>query len=457
MHQFRPIFAGMLLALIANRAAAQTTFDACYVPSVGAIYLIKQAGLPSACLAQAHAQFTWTSGGVIADGSVQTAMLADGAVTPAKLSFNPATQTELNALAAAGTINTATNPVDWTQLKNVPAGFADGTDGGGGVSDHGGLTGLTDDDHVQYLLADGVRNTTNGFAVTGALGAGTIPATGGGVRLMWYPHKAAFRAGATLGTGWDDASIGNYSIAMGYATTASGVSSTASGFLTTASDFYATALGNGSQATAASATAMGSVTLASGISSTAMGQGTNASGDYSTALGLVSTAAAFGSVAIGTFNITGGSPSAWIATDALFMAGNGTSSAPSNALTLLKNGNMTIAGTLTQSSDIRFKEGIRPMDRALDGVLDLRPIYYRFREGTGHPTDEQIGLAAQEVEQIFPQLVHRDSEGKLSVAYTQLAAVLVRAMQEQQELIVTLNKRIEQLESARRVAASEAR
>ena len=441
------------LALAAGpvaRAAAQTTFDACYVPSVGAIYLIKQAGLPSACLAQAHAQFTWTSGGVIADGSVQTAMLADGAVTPAKLSFNPATQTELNALATAGTINNATNPVDWTQLKNVPAGFADGTDGGG-VAAHGALTGLADDDHTQYLLVNGVRDAVDGFAVTGRSGVGVIPVSGRGNRLMWYSGKGAFRAGRTEGTEWEDVVIGSNSIAMGQNTTASGLASTALGHSTTASAGFSTALGYLSEATASSATAMGSGTLASGSGSTALGSGTIASGDYSTATGVWSTAAAFASVTIGMYNVVTGSQTSWQPAEPLFVAGNGPNAgARSNALTLFKNGNMTISGTLTQSSDLRFKEGIESLEFALNGVLDLRPIRYRFREGTGHPTDPQIGLGAQDVERVFPELVHRDSQGQLSVAYTQLTAVLVRAIQEQQQMIETLRAEIAALQSQRR-------
>jgi len=40
-----------------------------------------------------------------------------------------------------------------------------------GITDHGGLLGLVDDDHPQYVLADGVRGTTNGFAVKGVLDA----------------------------------------------------------------------------------------------------------------------------------------------------------------------------------------------------------------------------------------------------------------------------------------------
>jgi hypothetical protein len=98
----------MVLLCGAARASAQT-YEACYVPSVGAVYLIKQAGLPGACLASAHVPFTWTLAPTLADGSVTTAKLADnaatsakiadGAVTEAKLGFDPATQTELNAVA----------------------------------------------------------------------------------------------------------------------------------------------------------------------------------------------------------------------------------------------------------------------------------------------------------------------------------------------------------------------
>ena len=55
---------------------------------------------------------------------------------------------------------------------------------------------------------------------------------------------------------------------------------------------------------------------------------------------------------------------------------------------------------------------------------------------------EALGLGAQDVERIFPELVHRDSQGYLSVAYTDLAAVLVRAVQEQQALQETLRAEV---------------
>jgi uncharacterized protein DUF5907 len=83
----------------------------------------------------------------IGAGRISAAELANAAVTIPKLSFDPTEQAELNAhktsadhdgryfteaeLSGVGTINSAGNPVDWTKLKGVPAGFADGTDNTG--------------------------------------------------------------------------------------------------------------------------------------------------------------------------------------------------------------------------------------------------------------------------------------------------------------------------------------
>jgi hypothetical protein len=108
-------------------------------------------------------------------------------------------------------------------------------------------------------------DSAGGLVALGALERGAIPTEGGGVRMMWYPGKAAFRAGRVLGTNWDDVNIGNYSSATGHNTTASGISSTAMGLSTTAS----------------------------GISSTAMGVNTTASGNYSTAMGYHASTAGF--------------------------------------------------------------------------------------------------------------------------------------------------------------------
>ncbi len=124
----------------------------------------------------------------------------------------------------------------------------------------------------------------DGVLFEGTYGSGTALNLGAGTRMMWYPKRAAFRAGYVSGTQWDNANIGNYSTAMGRSTTASGYSSTAMGYSTTASGVYSTA--------------MGDWTTASGDNSTAMGGWTTARGDYSTAMGLEIEAHGYYTVAI---------------------------------------------------------------------------------------------------------------------------------------------------------------
>ncbi|PSQ69937.1 MAG: hypothetical protein BRD26_05570 [Bacteroidetes bacterium QH_1_64_81] len=155
-------------------------------------------------------------------------------------------------------------------------------------------------------------------------GAGAIPATGRGTRMMWYPGKGAFRAGYVSGSQWDDSNIGSWSVAFGVNTTASGDGSTAMGSNTTA-------FGERS-------TAMGFITSAGGASSTAMGNQTYASGDGSTAMGYETTAATDQSLSIGAYNSANTSDD-----NSLFVAGNGSSdNNPSDAMVLKKSGDLAV-------------------------------------------------------------------------------------------------------------------
>ena len=140
----------------------------------------------------------------------------------------------------------------------------------------------------------GVRFVADGGLVAqGTFGAGAIPATGAGTRLMWYPKKAAFRAGKVDGTQWDDASVGNYSFAAGYNNTASSDYATVGGGKsnTTSGDFasYATVAGGDSNTASGHA-----ATVAGGYSNTASGDYAAVAGGYSnTAAGYYSFAAGY--------------------------------------------------------------------------------------------------------------------------------------------------------------------
>jgi hypothetical protein len=207
----------------------------------------------------------------------------------------------------------------------------------------------------------------------GTYGSGwTEPSLGAGTRMLWYPRKAAFRAGYANGNMWNDAYIGSYSVAFGnetiasafgtfamgyqaqaignYAaafgnnTTASGDYSFATGHGTTASGLYSFATGHGTTASGLYSFATGHSTIASGSWSIALNDNTTASGYRATAIGEYTTAQAYDSLVIGRYNIISGTPNAWVATDPLFVIGNGTdASNRANAVTVLKNGNIGIA------------------------------------------------------------------------------------------------------------------
>ncbi|MFA5152601.1 MAG: hypothetical protein WC554_08595 [Clostridia bacterium] len=141
--------------------------------------------------------------------------------------------------------------------------------------------------------------TSDAIVATGTFGSGwTEPNLGAGTRMMWYPRKAAFRAGEA-NTYWNNDSIGiastafgRYTKASGYGSTASGyfssaigIASTAFGYQTTASGSTSTAFGTGSSAIGIASTAFGYQTTASGYGSTASGNQTTASGNQSTSMG----------------------------------------------------------------------------------------------------------------------------------------------------------------------------
>jgi hypothetical protein len=100
-------------------------------------------------------------------------------------------------------------------------------------------------------------NSTGSNCTSGGSGTVCIPAEGSGTRMMWYPEKAAFRAGRIDGTQWDDANIGLYSVAMGQSVRASGDNAVAMGVRATAANGSSVAMGEDVTATGYASVALG--------------------------------------------------------------------------------------------------------------------------------------------------------------------------------------------------------
>ena len=103
------------------------------------------------------------------------------------------------------------------------------------------------------------------------------------------------------------------------------------------------------------------------------------------------------------------------------------------------NGNATLAGSLTQNSDARLKTNIQPLTSCLQNLQQLSGYTYNWKDNT-RDNDLQIGVLAQEVQKIYPQLVKTSVDGTLSVNYSGLVPVLIEGMKEQQKQIDELKQ-----------------
>lgn len=268
-------------------------------------------------------------------------------------------------------------------------------------------------------------------------------------RFFFDKSKGAFRVGQVRGSDWDDVNRGLYSFASGQETEASGDYSTAMGARCNALGDYSTALGYTGATYGDYSMIWGEACIAYNTSSTAWGSYTDAIGHYSTAGGRQTNAYSAYEVALGCYDsyYIANSVSGWDVNDRLLNVGNGTSSTNrSDAFTLYKSGNATLAGTLAQSSDKTLKTNINSLDNSLDNILQLNGYTYNWKATENRSEELQIGVIAQEVEALYPELVRKDGNGKLTVIYSGLIPVLIEATKEQQVTIKTQESRIIALE-----------
>ena len=226
----------------------------------------------------------------------------------------------------------------------------------------------------------------------------------------------------------------------------------------TATGDHAVAMGNNTTASGSRSTSMGNQTTASGNNSTTMGYFTTASGNKTTAMGANTTASDYASLVIGQFNSSGSSvtnnATSFNTANTAFVIGNGTASnAKSDAFKVMFNGDTTVSNDLTVSGDVvissdaRLKSNIESLGSTLPKLLQIDGKSYEMKG------KQKIGVLAQEIQEVFPELVTKDDNEMLAVNYQGLVPVLINAlkeqdakMKEQQIKYIEQEKRLERLE-----------
>ena len=304
--------------------------------------------------------------------------------------------------------------------------------------------------------ATGFRNTASGGSSV-ALGNYNY-ATGDATIALGKENWA--QGASTVAIGFKNHAAGAGSVALGQENIAWGTTNFTAGYQNVAGDTNATV------GTAGSATAMGTSTRASGRSSFSANKNTTASNQASAALGLSTTADNFGMLAIGVNNSAGlgdttidpdnyggyfYADGAYTGTTAgvAFVIGNGdlnTSNGlagnnPSNAFVVNYDGSATLSGELTINSDARLKSNIISLGSTLAKLLMIDGKSYTMKS---NESKSKIGLLAQDVQKVFPELVKttNNKDKTLSVNYQGLIPVLINAIKEQQKQIKELKKLI---------------
>jgi Chaperone of endosialidase len=154
----------------------------------------------------------------------------------------------------------------------------------------------------------------------------------------------------------------------------------------------------------------------------------NASGSFNIAVGanagfLITTGSS--NIDIGNAGVAGDTKKIRIGTkgthDGTFIAGISGVAVTGTQVVVNTNGKLAVTG-----SSARFKDEIKPMDKASEAMLALKPVTFRYKEEIDPDSIPQFGLVAEEVEKVNPDLVARDAEGKVyTMRYEAVNAMLL--------------------------------
>jgi len=316
---------------------------------------------------------------------------------------------------------------------------------------------------LNTFVGNGAGNLTTTGTNNAALGGGVLQANTTGTANTAAGQSALFNNT----TGYDNSAVGTsalYSNVGGDGNAALGRSAlfnNTAGYHNAAigafalqsnvTGSYNTALGYSALQSAGSAynTAVGSFALSntSGYNNVALGDSAGlllTTGDFNVDIENHGVAGESGTIRIGDSNYH----------TRAFIAGiRGVTTGMANAVNVVIDSNGQLG---TVSSSRRFKFDIKAMDAATDGLMQLRPVTFRYlAHGDNAPL--QYGLIAEEVAEVYPEMVAHSKDGEVeSVMYQFLAPMLLnevqkqhRKIEEQQNTIDALTRRIEALEKGR--------
>jgi hypothetical protein len=99
---------------------------------------------------------------------------------------------------------------------------------------------------------------------------------------------------------------------------------------------------------------------------------------------------------------------------------------------------ITISGTLTETSSLRYKRSIVNLSGALETIMQLQGVSYKLKDSDV----KEIGFIAEQIEQVLPEaVIYKDGKPD-SVAYSRITAILVEALKEQQRQINELKEKL---------------
>src|SRR5204862_5793231 len=113
-------------------------------------------------------------------------------------------------------------------------------------------------------------------------------------------------------------------------------------------------------------------------------------------------------------------------------------------------------------SSVRFKDDIRPMDKASEAILALKPVTFRYKIDLDPDGIPQLGLVGEQVEKVNPDLVARDEQGKpYTVRYEAVNAMFLNEFLKEHQTVqdlkfVALNQEAMMLRQQRQIEALSA-